>query len=86
MVPLNLSNDCDGCGNKLLVPHSISCPKGGLVMEMHNDANKLWGALLARALNPSYISYKPKINSRTIQGERNGAGTWVSTGGNDAKM
>ena len=33
-----------------------------------------WGALGARALVPSAITYEPKINSRTVQGERTGAG------------
>ena len=32
------------------------------------------GALGARALVPSAITYKPKINSRTVQGKRTGAG------------
>ena len=29
-----------------------------------------------RAFVPSAITYKPKINSRTVQGERTGAGAW----------
>ena len=33
----------------------------------------------SRTINPSYISYKPKINSRTVQGERNGVRVWVVT-------
>ena len=32
------------------------------------------GALGDRALVPSSITYEPKINSRTVQGERTGAG------------
>ena len=40
----------------------------------HADAAKEWGALGARALVPSAITYEPKINSRTVQGERTGAG------------
>ena len=36
---------------------------------------KEWGALVAQALVPSAITYEPKINSRTVQGERTGAGT-----------
>ena len=50
-------------------------PEGGLVLVRHKDAAKEWGALGAWALVPSAITYEPKINSRTVQGERTGAGT-----------
>ena len=70
---LNLPTYCDGCGKKFAVPHSIACPKSGLVLAWHNNAAKEWGALAARALNISCISYKSKINIRTKQGNRNGA-------------
>ena len=43
-------------------------------MERHNDAAKEWGALGSQALVPSAITYKPKINSRTVQLERTRAG------------
>ena len=43
-------------------------------MARNNDDAKEWGALGAWALIPSAISYEPKINSRTVQGERTGAG------------
>ena len=49
-------------------------PKGGLVLARHKDNTKEWGALGARALVPSTINYEPKINSRTVQEERTGAG------------
>ena len=39
-----------------------------------HDAAKEWGTLGARALVPGAITYEPKINSRTVQGERTGAG------------
>ena len=65
---------CDGLGKKFLIGHALSCPKGGLVMARHDDAAKDWGALGSRALVPSAITYEPKINSRTVQGERTGAG------------
>ena len=65
---------CDGCGMRLSIEHAISCPKGVLVMVLHYDAEKEWGALGARALVPSAISYQPKRNSRTVQGKRTGAG------------
>ena len=46
--------------------------KGGPFIARHDDAAKEWGALGARALVPSAITYEPKINSRTVQGERTG--------------
>ena len=78
---LILPTDCDVCGKKFLVPHALSCPKGGLLLTWHNYAAKEWGALAAQALNASYISYKPRINSRTIQGERNRYGVQRATEG-----
>ena len=56
-------------------------PKGGIVMSRHNDTAKEWGALSARDLNPSYIHYKPKINSRTLQGDTNRAEARIATRG-----
>ena len=49
-------------------------------MAQHDDAAKEWGALGAWALVPSAITYKPKISSRTVQGERTGAGEWQEGG------
>ena len=72
IVNLNLPTDCDVYGKKLLVPHALSCPKGGLVLARHNDYAKEWGALSARDLKPGVISYEPKINSSTVQGEVTG--------------
>ena len=43
-------------------------------MAWHGDTTKDWGALGAWDLIPSTITYKPKTNSRTVQGERTGAG------------
>ena len=73
LVPQDIPATCKGCGKKLLIEHALSCPKGGLVLARHDDAAKDWGALGARALVPSAITYEPKINSRTVQGEKTGA-------------
>ena len=43
-------------------------------MERHDNVAKEWGDLGARSLVPSVITYEPKINSRTVQGERTGDG------------
>ena len=73
-MPKCIPATCDGCGKKLSIEHALLCPKGGLVLARHNDAAKEWGALGAWALVHSDKTYKPKINSRTIQGEKTGAG------------
>ena len=71
-MPQDIPATCDGCGKKFLIEHSLSCQKGGLVLERHNDAAKEWGALESQSLVPSAITYKLKINSRTVKGERIG--------------
>ena len=73
-MPQDIPATCDGCGKNLSIEHALSCPKGGLALARNNEAAKEWGALGAWALVPSAITYEPKINSRTVQGERTGAG------------
>ena len=74
LMPQDIPATCDGCGKKFLIKHAISCPKGDLVLARNDEAAKEWGAFGDRSLVPSDITYEPKINSRTVQGERNGAG------------
>ena len=73
-MPQDIPRTCGDCGKRFLLKHALSCPKGGLVLARNDDAAKEWGTLEARALIHSDIYYKPKINSRTVQGERTGAG------------
>ena len=82
-MPQGIPATCGGYSKKFLVYHSLSCPKGGLVLVWHDDAAKDWVALGARALVPSAITYEPKINSRTVQGERTGAGARQEGGESD---
>ena len=49
-------------------------------MAHNNEYAKEWGPLSARALNPLCTSYELKINSMTVQVERNGAVAQVDTG------
>ena len=72
-MPQDIPATCDGCGKKLSIEHALLCLKGGFVLEWHDNAAKEWGALGARDLVTSAISYEPKIISRTVQGERTGA-------------
>ena len=71
-MPQDIPATCDGYGKKSLIEHALSCPKVGLVLAQHDDTAKEWGALGARSLVPSSITYEPKINCRTVQGERTG--------------
>ena len=63
MMPQDIPVTCNGCGKRLLIEHALSCPKGGLVLERHDEDEKEWGALGYRALVPSAITYEQKINS-----------------------
>ena len=73
LIPQDFPATFNGCGKKFLIDHALAFPKGGLVLARHDGAAKEWGALGARALVPIAITYKPKINSKTVQGERTGA-------------
>ena len=73
LMPQNILAACDGCGKKFSIEHALPCPNSGLVLARHDNAAMEWGALGAWALIPSDITYEPKINIRTVQGERTGA-------------
>ena len=72
MMPQDIPTNCDDCGKKFSIENSLSCPKGGLVLARHEDTAKDWGDLGARDLVPSAITYKQKINSRTVHAEGTG--------------
>ena len=40
LMPQDISATCDGCGKRFLIEHTLSCPKGGLVMAWNDDAAK----------------------------------------------
>ena len=67
-MPQYILATCDVCGKRFLIKHTLSCPKGGLVLAHHDDAAKESDAIGAWDLVPSANTYKPIINSRTIQG------------------
>ena len=58
-------------------------PIGGPSSCDERQCRKGVGTLGARAMVPSAITYKPKINSRTVQGERTGAGARQEEGESD---
>ena len=63
---------CDGCGKSFFIEHALSFSKGSLVMAKHDDTEKYWDALGARALVPSDISYK--TNRKSTVGQYRGRG------------
>ena len=74
LMPQDIHATCNGCGERFSIKRALSFPKGGLVMARHDDDENEWGSLGSRSLVPSAITYKPKTNSRTVQGDRTGAG------------
>ena len=73
-MPQDIPATCDGCGKKFSIEHAVSFPKSGLVLARRDDTAKEWVSLGVRALVPSAITYETKINSKTVQGGRTGAG------------
>ncbi len=59
--PRGLPERCDGCNEPFTVEHGISCKKGGLVGQRHDDVCKELAHLCSMALTPSRISSKPEI-------------------------
>ena len=86
LMSQDIPTTCDYFGKKFLIMHALSCPKGGLVLAWNDDPAKEWNAIGAQALVPSAITYEPKINSTTVQGERTGAGARQENGPADGGM
>ena len=86
LMPQDIPTTYDCCGKKFSIEHALSCPKGGLVLAWHDYAAKKWGYLGARALVSNAITYKPKINSRTVQGKRSRYGARQGEGTTNGGM
>jgi hypothetical protein len=61
--PPDLPSQCDGCLDKFSVRHALSCKKGGLVISRYNEIQDALSDLAFRALFPSAVHDKPRINS-----------------------
>ncbi len=63
MRPVGLCERCDGigCNAGFTIEHGLSCKKGGLVVQRHDDVADEAGALAAMALTASRVSYEPEI-------------------------
>ena len=79
-MPQDIPATCNGCGKRFSIQHTLSRPKGSLVLACHDDAAKEWDTFGAWAVIPRDITYEPKINSRTVQGGedpgQSAAGEW----------
>ena len=45
LMPQDIPSTCDGCVKVFLIEHALSFPKGGLVLERHDDAANEWASL-----------------------------------------
>ena len=68
LTPTALPHRCDGCGDRFTTEHAMSCRKGGLILQRHNDLAAEWGQLCGQAFTPSTVSDEPLIqSSRDVQ-------------------
>jgi hypothetical protein len=68
LKPTALPPRCDGCGEHFTTGHAMSCRKGGLIIQRHNDLVTTWGQLCGQAHTPSTVSDEPLIQpSRDVQ-------------------
>ena len=64
---------CDGCGAEFSVDHGLNCPKGGNVIECHNEIRDVTGQLASMAF--SHVTSEPVVReASTAGGERDQCG------------
>jgi hypothetical protein len=63
LPPTSLPPRCDGCGERFTTEHAMSCRKGGLILQRHNDLVATWGQLCSQAHTPSTVSDEPLIQT-----------------------
>ena len=63
LVPLDLPQNCDGCGCRMTVEHAMQCKKGGLVHIRHDDLGKEFAYLAGCALSHTRVEREPLIHS-----------------------
>ncbi|KAL7475108.1 hypothetical protein ACHAW6_001040 [Cyclotella cf. meneghiniana] len=59
--PANLPDQYNGCGAGLMLEHSLSCKKGGLVGICHDDVGNEWAHLCSIALTDACVVTEPAI-------------------------
>ena len=64
---------CDGCGAEFSVDHGLNCPKGGNVIERHNEIRDVTGQLASMAF--LHVTSEPVVReASTARGERDQCG------------
>ena len=67
---LHLPDRCDGCGSCFSVDHGLNCPRGGNVIERHNEIRDMVGQLAAMAY--AHVSREPVVREAGEQGNQSG--------------
>jgi len=65
MRPKGLPHHCDGCSAGFTVEHALSCKKGGLVGQRHDDVRDELAHLCTLALSDSRVKIEPEIFYRS---------------------
>ena len=63
MLPLDMPQRCDGCGEKFTVEHALSCRLGGLVHTRHNMGADEWRHLCGCATSFGCVEREPYITT-----------------------
>jgi len=75
LTPSSLPTHCVGCNDRFTVEHAMSCKKGGLGTQRHNDLKAEWHHFCTQALSATAVTDEPLIHtSRDVQ-QAGSAGT-----------
>ena len=62
---LHIPPNCNGCGSVFNLAHALSCRKGGLVIQRHNEIRDAFGDLSALAW--SMVRHEPIVREADIE-------------------
>ena len=82
-APLDMPQQCDGCGAKMTVEHALQCKVGGLVHARHDDVADEFRDMCGTALGFSRVEREPKIFSGVSQRTRTEGGTADASAGSN---
>jgi hypothetical protein len=68
LPPISLPPQCNGCSKRFTTEHGMSCCKGGMILQYHNNLVATWGQLCGQAHTPSTVFEEPLIQiSQDVQ-------------------